>query len=151
MAPRARSRRKSKKSETGKLIGATLLAFVTFAAVGSGIYLWATTPAPTQRDKTTLCPATPPKDIIVAVLDTTDGLPAPARSEAVTLLTDIIESSPTNAMFELRTVDARQKAGRVVVTLCNPGDGHDLSELNANPQRVRAIWRDRFQGPPADS
>ena len=147
MARQSRSRHKPKKRELGKLVGAILLAVLTLIAAGGGLYLWATTPAPTVRNKLTLCPATPPKDIIVAVLDTTDGLPQPARVEALTLLTDLIEASPENALFELRVVDPTQKAGRAVLTLCNPGDGSGLSELNANPKQARQIWRDKFRTP----
>ncbi len=146
MARRLKSRHKA-NNETGKLIGAVLLASITLAAAAGGVYLWATTPVPIQRDKVTLCPATPPKDIIVTVLDTTDGLPPAARSEAMTLLTDVVEASPKDALFELRVVDPKVRAGRVILTLCNPGDGHDLSEINANPKRIREIWRDRFREP----
>ena len=147
MSRRSRNRHKPKKSELWKLIGAILLATMTLGAAGGGLYLWATTPAPAVRDKVTLCPATPPKDIIVAVLDTTDGLPEPARVEALTRLTDLVESFPENALFELRVVDPAYKAGRVVRTLCNPGDGSALSEINANPKRARQIWRGKFRKP----
>ena len=41
------------------------------------MYLWVTTPLPTERDRTTLCPVAGPKDIIVIAMDTTDGLPEP--------------------------------------------------------------------------
>src|SRR5690242_10990224 len=107
MAQRSRSRHKPKSSETSKLIGATLLAVITLIAAGAGFYVWATTPASVRRDKVTLCRADPPKDIIIAVLDTTDGLPGPARLEAMTLLTDAVEASPGDALFELRTVDPK--------------------------------------------
>jgi hypothetical protein len=147
MVRRSRNKRKPKSGEIWKLVLVILLALTTVTAAGAGIYIWITTPKPKPRDKVTLCLPTPPKDIIVAVLDTTDGLPAPAQSEALTLLTDIVESSPIDALFELRTVDTKERAGHVVLTVCNPGDGRDLSELNAQPKRVQEIWRERFRAP----
>ena len=146
--PRRSSKRHSPtRRESGKFVAAIFLAIVTAGLAGGGIYVWATAPAPLQRDKITLCPSSPPKDIIVAVLDTTDGLPGPAKTEALSILTDIVDSSPENALFELRVVDPKVPAGRIVLTLCNPGDGSGLSYLNAQPERAKQIWRSRFREP----
>ena len=43
--------------------------------------------------------------------------------------------------------DPAHKAGRAVLTLCSPGDGSGLSEINANPKRAQQIWRDKFRKP----
>jgi hypothetical protein len=147
MARRPRSRRSHSNGETGKFIAAALLALVILAAAGWGLHLWATTPAPTQRDKETLCPPTAPKDLIVIAMDTTDGLPEPSKLEAIKLLTDLIEASPENALLEIRLVDPAQSAGRVILTLCNPGDGRDISEFTGNPELAKRRWRERFREP----
>jgi hypothetical protein len=147
MARQSRSRRRHAAGETGKFIAAGALAFVTLIAAAWGAHLWVTTPTPTQRDKTTLCPVSPPQDVIVIVMDTTDGLPEPARVEALKLLTDLIEQSPENALLDLRVLDPGQKAGRTILTLCNPGDGHGISEFNGNPDKARRVWRQRFREP----
>jgi hypothetical protein len=146
--------RRSKKNshsgpqrEIGKLIAAVFLLLLTLSAAGWGIHLWATAPSPIQRDRVTLCLAAAPKDIIVIVFDTTDGLPEPAKVEAVKLLTDMIEQSPENALLEVRVIDPAQRAGRVVLAICNPGDGRGLSEFTGNPELARRRWRERFREP----
>jgi hypothetical protein len=148
MARQSRSRRKHAAGETGKLIAAGALALVTFIAAAWGMHVWVTTPPPVQRDKATLCPvSTSPQDIIVILMDTTDGLPKPGKEEATKLLTDLIEQSPENALLDLRILDPAQLAGRQILALCNPGDGRGLSEINSNPEAVRREWRKRFRDP----
>jgi hypothetical protein len=99
-----------------------------------------TAPAPIQRDRVTLCPDSPPQDIIVVVLDTTDGLPQLAKLEAMKLLTDLIEQSPQNALLDVRVIDPAKKAGRAILTLCNPGDGREISEFTGNPEMAKRVW-----------
>jgi hypothetical protein len=111
------------------------------------MHLWVSRPTPVDRDKVTLCPATAPKDIIVIVVDATDGLPEPAQKEATGRLIDLIEASPEGALLDLRVVDPAYKAGRNVLTLCNPGDGRGLSEITGNPEMAKRQWRQRFREP----
>jgi hypothetical protein len=143
----SRSRRKRAAGETGKIIAAGALALVTLIAAAWGARLWITAPTPVQRDKQTLCPPSPPKDITVIVMDTSDGLPDPAKIEAMKLLGDLIEQSPENALLDVRVLDPAQNAGRTILTLCNPGDGRDISEFNGNPEMARRTWRQRFRDP----
>jgi hypothetical protein len=147
MLRQSRSRRRRAAGETGKFIAASALALATLIAAIWGAHLWATAPTPTQRDKVTLCPAGPPQGIIVIVMDTTDGLPEPTKVEAVKLLTDLIEQSPENTLLDLRVVDPVQKAGRTILTLCNPGDGRGISEFIGNPEMAKRVWRQRFREP----
>jgi hypothetical protein len=141
------SRRKHAAAETGKLIAAGVLGLVTLIGAGWGIHLWATTPAPVQRDKVTLCPPGQPQDVIVIVMDTTDRLADASRAEAKQLLIDMIEQSPQNALLDLRVIDPSHNGGRTVLTLCNPGDGRGLSEFTGNPEMAKRTWQQRFREP----
>jgi hypothetical protein len=148
MARRRRSSTRSSASEVGKLSAAILIGLLTIGAAGFGMHLWFTTPAPAERDKSTLCPVSSNlKDIIVILLDTTDRLPEPARIETMTRLTDLIEATPKDALLEVRVLDPSQRAGRTLLTLCNPGDGKGLSEFTANPAMAQRVWRQRFREP----
>jgi hypothetical protein len=147
MTRRARSRPRHAAGETGKFIAAGALALVTLIAAAWGMHLWATTPPPVQRDKVTLCPVEPPKDIIVIVMDTTDRLAEASQVEAKQLLIDMIEQSPENALLDLRVIDPSQNAGRTILTLCNPGDGRGISEWKGNRDMARRVWRQRFREP----
>ena len=122
-------------------------ALVTLIAAAWGTHLWVTTPTPPQRDKVTLCPVTEPKDIIVIAVDATDGLPEPSKIEATKRLTDLIEASPKDALLDLRVIDLAKKGGRTILTLCNPGDGQDLTEYTGNPEMAKRVWRQRFREP----
>ena len=147
MARYSKNRRRHAVGETGKFIAASALALLTMIAAAWGMHLWVTAPTPVQRDKVTMCPITPPQDIIVIVMDTTDKLPDPAKQEATKLLTDLVEQSPENALLDLRVVDPDQKAGRLILTLCNPGDGRGISEFTGNPEMAKRVWRQRFREP----
>ena len=143
----SRSRHRRFAGETGKFVAAVALALVTLVAAAWGAYLWGTAPTPIQRDRVTLCPDSPPQDIIIVVLDTTDGLPPPTKLEAMKLLTDLMEQSPDNAVLDVRVIDPAQKAGRPILTLCNPGDGRGISEFTGNPEMAKRVWRQRFREP----
>jgi hypothetical protein len=147
MPRQSRSRRRRAAGETGKFVAAGALALVTLVAAAWGAHLWVTTPAPTQRDKVTLCPSSPPQNITAIVMDTSDGLPDPAKVEAMKLLTDLIEQSPDNALLDVRVLDPGQSAGRAILTLCNPGDGREISEFVGNPEMAKRVWRQRFREP----
>jgi hypothetical protein len=147
MPRQSRSRHRRAAGETGKIVAAGAIALVTLIAAAWGARLWVTAPTPTQRDKVTLCPTSPPQDITVIVMDTSDGLPDPAKIEAMKLLTDIIGQSPENALLDVRVLDPAQTAGRTILTLCNPGDGRDISEFNGNPEMAKRVWRQRFREP----
>ena len=140
--PRSRTR-----SDTGKLWWAIFFAIVTAAAAGFGLYVWLVTPAPVVRDPVTLCPATDPPDIIVVLLDTTDGLPPPAKDEVFRYLSDAVEASPPDALLDVRALDPAYRSGRPLLTLCNPGDGKGISEFTGNPALAKKRWREKFHGP----
>ena len=44
-------------------------------------------------------------------------------------------------------LDPKFAAGRVLLTLCNPGDGRGLSEFDANPKLALKRWKEKFHAP----
>jgi hypothetical protein len=147
MPRQSKSRRRHAAGETGKFVAAGALALVTLIGAALGAHLWVTAPTPTPRDKVTLCPPSVPQDITIMVTDTSDGLPEPAKVEAMKVLTDLIEQSPENALLDVRVVDPGRNAGRTILTLCNPGDGRGISEFVGNPEMAKRVWRQRFREP----
>jgi hypothetical protein len=95
----------------------------------------------------TLCPLDGPSEINVVLIDTSDEVPAPTRKEALSILTDFAESLPDNALLDIRALDPTFPSGRILLTLCNPGDGRGLSEFDANPALAKRRWREKFREP----
>jgi hypothetical protein len=141
---KGRSRR---SGELWKLLAAVLLTF--FALLGStvGVYVWTTAARPLVRDQTTFCPLEGWKAITVMLLDTSDPLPKPTTDEVTKLLTDIVDDLPEYALLEVRILDPAFGAGRLVFSLCNPGDGRGLNEFTGNPILAKRRWKERFREP----
>jgi hypothetical protein len=81
------------------------------------------------------------------LLDTSDPLPKATRDEVTKRLTDIADDLPEYALLEVRILDPAFAAGRVVFSLCNPGDGRGLNEFTGNPSLAKRRWRERFREP----
>lgn len=146
----SRYRSKQRKAASGELAKKWLtggLILATLIAAGGGVYLWASASPPVTRDRATLCPLDGPSEVNVILIDTSDEVPAPARKEALTLLTDFAESLPDNALLDIRFLDPGYPSGRILFTRCNPGDGRGLSEFNANPNLAKKRWREGFREP----
>jgi hypothetical protein len=141
---RTRSRR---DGELWKLLVAVLLTGLTLLGGGVGVYFWATATRPPARDQTTFCPMDGWKAVTVMLLDTSDPLPKSTRDEVTKRLTDIADDLPEYALLEVRVLDPAFAAGRVVFSLCNPGDGRGLNEFTGNPSLAKRRWRERFREP----
>ena len=140
-------RRRAISGEFAKKWLTGAISLITLIAAGLGVYVWASASPPVARDRATLCPVQGPTEINIVLIDTSDEVPSPARKEALTILTDIAESLPDNADLDIRVLDPKYLSGRVLLNLCNPGDGRGLSEFNANPQLARKRWREKFREP----
>jgi hypothetical protein len=147
MAVQRNRARKGRRGDFGKLLAALFLTTVALGAGGIGLYIWATAPRPPLRDQKTFCPIDGPSAVTVMLLDTSDPLPAPTTDEVVKRLTDIADELPDYALLEIRTLDPGHRAGRVVFSLCNPGDGRGLNEFTGNPSLAKRRWKERFRGP----
>lgn len=144
---RYRAKQRKPSGDVAKMWLTIIVATITIIAAGGGVYLWANASRPIIRDKVTLCPVDGPSEINVVLIDTSDEVPAPTRKEALTLLTDFAEALPDNALLDIRVLDPKFSAGRPLLTLCNPGDGRELSEFDANPKLAAKRWREKFREP----
>jgi hypothetical protein len=147
MAPARIRRRKLRRGDAGKLIGAIILALISLVAVAVGAYFWFTANRPPARDQQTFCPLDGPSAVTVILLDTSDPLPTPTKEDAIKRLTDIADALPDYALLDIRILDPAYPAGRQVFALCNPGDGRGLNEFTGNPSLAKKRWRERFREP----
>jgi hypothetical protein len=146
-----RSRQRRRRGDLAKLLVALLLTVVALLAGGIGVYVWATATRPPVRDQATFCPLDGPRAITVILLDTSDPLPPPTVAEVTKRLTDIADELPDYALLEIRLLDPAYRAGRVVFSLCNPGDGRGLNEFTGNPALAKRRWKERFRAPLDDT
>jgi hypothetical protein len=144
---RYRSRQRKGSGESAKLALTAAIAITTLLAGAFGVYLWASASRPVLRDRVSLCPLDGPSEINVVLIDTSDEVSAATRTEALRLLTDFAESLPDNALLDIRVLDPKFTSGRVLLTLCNPGDGRGLSEFDGNPKLAAKRWREKFREP----
>jgi archaellum component FlaC len=125
MPRQSRNRNKLVGGEIWKLIATGAIALVTLIAAGWGIYVWVTTPPLVQRDKLTGCPiSSPPQDIVVIVLDTTDGLADAARRVKHELDATTLEFASfrraTQQMSEEALAEAKKHTEQVINVLAEP-------------------------------
>jgi hypothetical protein len=147
MVPRQTRARSRRSGELWKLLVAVLLTCLTLLGGGVGVYVWATATRPLVRDQTTFCPLEGWKAVTMILLDTSDPLPKATRDEVTKRLTDIADDLPEYALLEVRILDSAFAAGRLVFSLCNPGDGRGLNEFTGNPSLAKRRWRERFREP----
>src|SRR5215218_10157875 len=142
------ARRSSRRHNDGWRYALGAVLIVIALSAGGGLWYAKVTIKPTPvLDKTNDCPITGPDSVTVLLIDTTDELPAIARKEVRTLLLDAAEALPDYGLLEIRLLDPVTHSGRTIFSRCNPGDGSNLSELTANPKRVRERWRQAFRKP----
>ena len=84
-------------------------------------------------------------EVLVILLDSSDRL---GDAQSIQVRHDLERARSRLAKFGRLDVYALRDAGGVlaapVLTICNPGDGNDLSEITANPELARKRWKEEF-------
>lgn len=82
------------------------------------------------------------------LIDVSDPLPEVTRSQIEQQVVDKISSNNfKGALVEERILNPSQSAGDVVFSRCHPGNGDDVSEINADPTRAKLKWEEEFLKP----
>jgi hypothetical protein len=94
-------------------------------------------------DSATLCPTKrPPSEIVVILLDVSNQFSEPQRLQVQSHLARVRDSIPRFGLVEVYTVDRLgRRVTEHVTHICNPGAGHDLSQIYQNPALARKKWR----------
>ncbi len=101
-----------------------------------------------EIDPVSLCPVDGPTAITAVLIDSTD----PFTSIQVTFLqkyfSEILDSVDKYALIHVYSASHfSESALEPIVSLCNPGDGKDASDWNANPEKLRRKWQELFDEP----
>lgn len=135
--------RRNRKSD-GPSIFATLLSALLIAAVVTTIALiayfnWSGKVARAALDPNTLCPKEPVA-IYAVLVDRTDPL-SEIQAEGLRRRLEMWSNEvPKHGYFKVYEVGTSAGLLRPVVSVCNPGDGSDVSELTSN----RKMWQRRY-------
>ncbi|EGY02530.1 hypothetical protein AZA_32256 [Nitrospirillum viridazoti Y2] len=101
--------------------------------------------------KDTYCPVAGPSSITTVVIDRTDKLAPVQRSLLEARFEEVRKAIPKFGLLEVYTIGpVETDVLKPTFSLCNPGDGSDLSEVDANPARVRKKWEKGFDQPLRD-
>jgi hypothetical protein len=98
-------------------------------------------------DPDTLCPKSGPESEVAVLIDRTDGLSEIQGEDLEKRLTQWAAAIPKHGQFAVYEVG---KGGRLLdplVSVCNPGDGSEVSSFNSNPKKWRQRYEDKFAAP----
>ncbi len=145
--------RKKKRGSAG--IGAWLLAglfgLVLIAIMGGiGLLYYTAQSAHVELDDR-LCPLAGPQASVVVLVDTTDTLASLTRGQLTSMVADAARATPKGALFEIRTLRTDEPYTTTLLSLCNPGDGSDLTHLTGAPGLALQRWKEGFEAPLADA
>ena len=132
LGKRAKQRRRNEI-----LLGAGIISMVL--AVVAGVTYRAMT-RPKGLNPETLCPAGGPQGHYVLLIDKTDPLNFTQKQAFSVIIKELIEKRvPEGYLVSVFALGENFKENATpLVELCNPGDGSNKSEFDANPQKLKA-------------
>lgn len=100
-----------------------------------------------ETDPTTLCPVERPLENVTAVLiDISDTLSEPQRADIVNKLERVRADLPRFALLDLYVLSPTGSVLlKPVLSVCNPGDGKDMSSVYENPGLAQKRWTRGFK------
>jgi hypothetical protein len=125
---------------------AIILAVISAFVVG-GWYLWKRTGELSALDPQTFCPRSGPVSEFAVLIDRTDGL---TEVQAEALRRRILawaNAVPKHGSLKVYEVGRGGALLDPIVSVCNPGDGSDLSSVDANPRMWREKYEEKFRDP----
>lgn len=139
----AQARRRQQQNRQGILI---FIAVTVFAAIALTVYAMNREP---DLDKTNLCPATGPTGQVVLLVDKTDPLNFTQKQAFQRFLDDLaIRGVPEGNLLSVFMLgEDYTTTSEPLLELCNPGDGHDKSDLTHNPKQLMKHFQQRFRKP----
>ncbi|MGD7037239.1 hypothetical protein [Methylotuvimicrobium buryatense] len=141
-------RRKKKKSETSYIIGGVFLIFVTLIVAGA-LALYHIENKNIELDNLTLCPSSGPTGHLVILVDKTDPLNFTQKKSFQVLLEEIISNKigPGELVSVFSLGEDYKSTAEPLISICNPGDARDKSELTSNIKRLVDRYENQFRLP----
>lgn len=122
------------------MIVGSLAAIATMG--GTVAYLRSTR---SELDTNSLCPVQGPVAMTVVLVDKSDALTVPQREDLKRRLQEVRDSLAVHDELAVYVVGGTEEhLLEARVTLCNPGDGTDVSPIYGNPRLARQRWDTAF-------
>ena len=139
-------RRAKKRRRNDYLLGAGIFSIILAVVVG---FIYHAMTRPKALNPETLCPAGGPQGHYVLLIDKTDPLNFTQKQAFSVVLKEFIEKKvPEGYLVSVFALGEDFKENATpLVELCNPGDGSNKSEFDANPQKLKAQYHSKFAGP----
>jgi hypothetical protein len=97
-------------------------------------------------DPLTLCPTDQkPQEVLAILVDVSDSFSQAQRIQVFNTIERVRAAMPRYGLLELYTLgDPSAGLVRPRLSICNPGDGANMSELYQNPRLAKARWTKDF-------
>jgi hypothetical protein len=127
-----------------KLLGAIILGIAGVVLGGMATYYGYRVMTATKYDEQ-LCPSGRVPGVVVVVIDTSDPMSERQTLSIKNFMAELKRTTPKEHRLDVFNLAADQTSvGLPIFSVCNPGDGSDVSRVSGNPERVRATWEQRF-------
>ncbi|MBZ9962683.1 hypothetical protein [Mesorhizobium sp. BR1-1-2] len=143
------SGRRSRRSPSNLLNWGWIILFalgLVAAAVGfTYVYVSARSQLVELDDR--LCPVVGAASQTIILIDTTDAIADVTKLNIQTLLRDTASGIQRGGLLEIRALTAAAPYTKELFSLCNPGNGGDLSAFTGNAALARERWQAGFGQP----
>lgn len=140
---RSTSRRRTAPSRGPSTVRLAALGAVFLTLLAGGFWLhWKSQAVSVPTHPVTLCPKDrTPSEVLAILLDVSDQLAEPQLLKIEHEVQRLRDSLPTWGLVETYVV-ARdgERLATAFISLCNPGDGSEMSRLYQNPEIARKRW-----------
>jgi hypothetical protein len=124
-----------------------VLSVIVVALVGSLVWFYVNAVAQIEPLDANLCPRAGPVAQTIVLVDASDVLPPLVREDLLTRLSDLTSHISKGERLDVWALSADGDRSDEIASLCNPGDGSDLGEVTANPERAKRRWETGFVQP----
>lgn len=140
--------RKDARVEKEDYWGIFMLIVAALVMVGiGGAYVYSKKNTP-EIDKNTFCPKSGATSVTTLLIDATDNLSVQQKQAFLSAFQSLRDSIPLHGRLDLYFIHSTQSSLlQPVVSLCNPGNGDEISTLVGNPRQVKRMWQEGFEKP----
>lgn len=133
--------RKMPHDTSNKKVGLLGVALVVAIGAAIAVYLKGES-VRVETDPATLCAIDrPPSELLVLLLDLSDGYSEPQLLQIRNSLSRSISSVQKLGLIEAYSVDrVGERVTKSVIQLCNPGTDKDVNQIYQNPKQAKERW-----------
>lgn len=136
-----------KKGRAMTVVWIVVLVLIIFAAAGLVVYKFVFHEKPNNAK--TLCPANGPLGHVVLLVDKSDPMTFTQRKDFEVLFQEVVTKVvPKGHLLSVYALaDDFVATADPLLELCNPGDGSDASQFDANPVQLRKSFDQQYFKP----